>query len=192
MTISGKNAGELGKRLSTGREAYCSGLFLSARWFVLSQVAVSGIHVVVLPDKESAEYCTSDLYGLIDGDRVFFMPASGKNLEKSNYKSSLAVQRTSAIGSILKYSGDGLLVIVTYPQAIEEMIPDEEKTGNALLHLSKGMEISHEDIVKSLFGEGFERVDFVSSPGQFAVRGGIVDIFSYSYNNPYRISFFFF
>ena len=190
MTISGKTAGELGKRLSTGREAYCSGLFLSARWFVLSQVAVSGIHVVVLPDKESAEYCTSDLYGLIDGDRVFFMPASGKNLEKSNYKSSLAVQRTSAIGSILKYSGDGLLVIVTYPQAIDEMIPDEEKTGNALLHLSKGMEISHEDIVKSLFGEGFERVDFVSSPGQFAVRGGIVDIFSYSYNNPYRISFF--
>ena len=151
MTISGKTAGELGKRLSTGREAYCSGLFLSARWFVLSQVAVSGIHVVVLPDKESAEYCTSDLYGLIDGDRVFFMPASGKNLEKSNYKSSLAVQRTSAIGSILKYSGDGLLVIVTYPQAIDEMIPDEEKTGNALLHLSKGMEISHEDIVKSLF-----------------------------------------
>ena len=190
MTISGKTAGELGKRLSTGHETYCSGLFLSARWFVLSQVAVSGIHVAVLPDKESAEYCTSDLYGLIDGDRVFFMPASGKNLEKSNYKSSLAVQRTSAIGSILKYSGDGPLVIVTYPQAIDEMIPDEEKTGNSLLHLSRGMEISHEDIVKSLFGEGFERVDFVSSPGQFAVRGGIVDIFSYSYNNPYRISFF--
>ncbi len=170
-------------------ETFCSGLFLSARWFVVSQLDHEGIQLIVLPDKESAEYCAADLYNLVEGDRVFFLPDSGKSLEKSNYKSSLGVQRTSALGKILEYR-EGQLIIVTYPSAIEEEIPDTAKIREALMKFSVGDEISHEDIVESLFSSGFERVDFVAEPGQFAIRGAIVDIFSYSYNNPFRISFF--
>ena len=171
------------------REVFCTGLFLSARWFVVSQYDYDGIQLIVLPDKDSAEYCAADLYNLIEGDRVFFLPDSGKSLEKSNYKSTLGVQRTSAIGKILDHK-DGVLVVVTYASALEEKIPDASSIRNSVLKLSQGDEISHEDIVDSLFSAGFERVDFVSEPGQFAIRGAIVDIFSYSYNDPFRVSFF--
>ena len=171
------------------REVFCTGLFLSARWFVVSQYDYDGIQLIVLPDKDSAEYCAADLYNLIEGDRVFFLPDSGKSLEKSNYKSTLGVQRTSAIGKILDHK-DGVLVVVTYASALEEKIPDASSIRNSVLKLSQGDEISHEDIVDSLFSVGFERVDFVSEPGQFAIRGAIVDIFSYSYNDPFRVSFF--
>ena len=171
------------------REVFCTGLFLSARWFVVSQYDYDGIQLIVLPDKDSAEYCAADLYNLIEGDRVFFLPDSGKSLEKSNYKSTLGVQRTSAIGKILDHK-DGVLVVVTYASALEERIPDASSIRNSVLKLSQGDEISHEDIVDSLFSAGFERVDFVSEPGQFAIRGAIVDIFSYSYNDPFRVSFF--
>ena len=168
---------------------FCSGLFLSARWFVVSQLDYSGIQVIVMPDRDSAEYCAADLYNLVEGDCVFFLPDSGKRLEKSNYKSTLGVQRTSAIGKILDYK-EGRLIIVTYPSAINEEIPDAVTVKESLLKLTVGDEISHEDMVSKLFENGFERVDFVAEPGQFAVRGAIVDIFSYSYSDPFRISFF--
>ena len=189
MLISTKSINILAEKLKSEREIFCSGLFLSARWLALSQLDHEGIQLIVLPDKDSAEYCAADLYNLTDGDKVFFLPDSGKNLERSNYKSTLGVQRTSAVGRILDYS-EGQLFIVTYPSALEEGIPDSEKIKESMLRLSVGDEISHDEIVEILFGNGFERVDFVSEPGQFAIRGAIVDIFSYSYNNPFRISFF--
>ena len=69
-------------------------------------------------------------------------------------------------------------------------MPAPADIKDSLLKLNVGDEISHETIVESLFASGFERVDFVAEPGQFAIRGAIVDIFSYSYNDPFRISFF--
>ena len=189
MLISTDSVKKLAERLSSSMETFCSGLFLSARWFVVSQLDHDGIQLIVLPDKDSAEYCAADLYNLIEGDRVFFLPDSGKNLERSNYKSSLGVQRTSAIGKMLDHDG-GQIFIVTYPSALEEGIPEEDRIRQSILKLSVGDEISHESIVNALFGNGFERVDFVGEPGQFAIRGAIVDIFSYSCSDPYRISFF--
>ena len=189
MLISTESVNTLAENNSRSMETFCSGLFLSARWFVVSQLDYDGMQFIVLPDKDSAEYCAADLYNLIEGDKVFFLPDSGKNLERSNYKSSLGVQRTSAVGKILDHK-EGQLIVVTYPSSLEEGIPDAGKIKESLLKLSVGDEISHDDIVKSLFDSGFERVDFVGEPGQFAIRGAIVDIFSYSYNDPFRVSFF--
>ena len=189
MLISTKSVNTLAAEISSKSETFCSGLFLSARWFVVSGLDHDGIQMIVMPDRESAEYCAVDLYNLIEGDCVFFLPDSGRRLEKSNYKASLSVQRTSAIGKILDYK-EGKLIIVTYPSALEEGVPAPASIKDSLLKLSVGDEISHENIVESLFGSGFERVDFVAEPGQFAIRGAIVDIFSYSYNDPFRISFF--
>ena len=189
MLISLKSTETLKTRLEKESEVFCSGLFLSARWFVVSQLDYSGIQLIVMPDRDSAEYCAADLYNLVEGDSVFFLPDSGKKLEKSNYKSTLGVQRTSAIDKILDYK-EGRLIIVTYPSAINEEIPDALTIKDSLLKLTVGDEISHEDMVSKLFDNGFERVDFVAEPGQFAVRGAIVDIFSYSYSDPFRISFF--
>ena len=190
MLISTKSIEEISRKLSSEHEIFCGGLFLSARWFVLSQMNLDCVQIIVLPDRDSAEYCAADLYNLIDGDVVFFLPESGKKYERSNYKASLEVQRTSAISKILDWSGGSKLIIVTYPDALDEGIPDPSERRHSLMKLSVGDEISHDKIVCSLAEQGFERVDFVAEPGQYAVRGAIIDIFSYSWNNPFRISFF--
>ena len=78
MLISKNSSALLQKKLQNGNEVFCSGLFLSARWAVLSQVAKTGIHLVILPTRESAEYCSADLYNMVEGDCVFFLPESGK------------------------------------------------------------------------------------------------------------------
>ena len=189
MLISENSSALLQKKLQNGNEAFCSGLFLSARWAVLSQVAREGTHLVILPNREQAEYCSADLYNMVEGDCVFFLPESGKTIERSNYKSSLGVQRTAAVGKLLD-NKDSKLFVVTYPEALEERIPSAQKLSGALFTLKVGEEISHETLRTRLIEEGFEKVDFVSAPGQFAMRGAVIDIFSYSLEKPYRISFF--
>ena len=189
MLISTKSSFTLRDRMRTGADVFCRGLFLSARWFVFSQVAQKGVHLIVLPNREAAEYCAADLYHLIEGDKVFFLPESGRSVERSNYKSTLGVQRTAAIGKIIGYEGDELIVVVTYPEALSEEIPSEKTITDSVFQIRVGMEVSHEDLIKTLSGKGFDKVDFVSAPGQYAIRGSIVDIFSYADNYPYRISF---
>ena len=190
MLISQNSSAQLQKELEVSREVFCGGLFLSARWMVLSQTAQKGIHFIVLPTSESAEYCSADLYNMVAGDRVFFLPESGKSVERSNYKSSLGVQRTAAIGQLLNYKGEEPLFIVTYPEALEERIPSSRKLSDALFSIMEGEEIPYDSIRERLLSEGFEKVDFVSAPGQFALRGAVIDIFSYSLDKPYRLSFF--
>ncbi len=188
LSISQKSVAELAEKIEKSDETFCSGLFLSARWFVVSQVSRPGINFIVLPDRDSAEYCSSDLYDLVEGDRVFFLPDSGRKMEKSNYKSSLSVQRTSSIGQMMEYDGKRQLFFVTYPEALEESVV---KGGDApVMKIRSGEEYDREQLTERLFSMGFTRVDFVSEPGQYAVRGALIDIFSYSFNNPYRISFF--
>ena len=175
-------------RLDKENTIYCSGLFLSARWFVLSSEAPEGINLIILPDKESAEYCTSDLYQLTEGDKVFLLPPGGNGIERSNYKSSISVQRTAAITAILKNKG-GQIFVVCCPDALEEGISVGREAEKDVLTVRKGQEIPFDTIIESMGRMGFERCDFVSAPGQFAVRGSLIDIFSYADNEPYRISF---
>ena len=189
MLISEHSTAALQEALASGqKDIYCQGLFLSARWFVLSAARGAGMSLVVLPDKESAEYCAADLYNLTEGDKVFYLPDSGKNAVRSNYKSSLGVQRTSAIGKIR--SCEPGTVIVSYPEALEERLPSSSDALSPLLSLKAGDEISHDEISSILSEAGFENVDFVSEPGQYTLRGGVVDIFSYSFNYPFRLSLF--
>ena len=189
MLISEHSTAALQEALASGqKDIYCQGLFLSARWFVLSGARGAGMSLVVLPDKESAEYCAADLYNLTEGDKVFYLPDSGKNAVRSNYKSSLGVQRTSAIGKIRSFEPG--TVIVSYPEALEERLPSSSDALSPLLSLKAGDEISHDEISSILSEAGFENVDFVSEPGQYTLRGGVVDIFSYSFNYPFRLSLF--
>ena len=190
LLINVKQTEALRRSIHQARETFCNGLFLSARWFVVSAAAHEGINLIVLPNREAAEYCAADLYHLTEGDCVFYLPDSGKNLEKSNFKASLGVQRTSALGKILHATPREKTFLVTYPDALSEAVPAAGTIQNTALQLRKEMEISHEKLVEQLDSLGFERVDFVARPGQFAIRGSIVDIFSFSWNDPYRISFF--
>ena len=192
--ISTKSTALLQERVKNREETFCSGLFLSARWVVLSQVVKEGLHFIILPTRESAEYCAADFYNVVDGDCVFFLPESGKNVERSNYKSSLGVQRTAAIGKVLdspiKSANDERLFVVTYPEAIEELVPSAKKLEEALLTIRPGENLPYEKLREILVSDNFEKVDFVSAPGQFAIRGSVIDIFSYSLEKPYRVSYF--
>ena len=188
MLISTQAASLLKEKLSKEQSIYCKGLFLSARWFVFSQVATRGTHLILMPDRESAEYTCSDLYSLLSGDTIFILPPSGKNIERSNYKSSLGVQRTAALTRLMDKKVE-FSVFVTYPEAVEEEIPGKKQLQGAVLTIKTGDTINYDTLKEKLAGKGFEKVDFVSAPGQYAIRGSIVDIFSYSDNQPYRISF---
>ena len=188
MLISSKSLNELRGRIFSEKKIFCRGLFLSARWFVVSELSGSGLHLVILPNKETAEYCCADLYGLVEGDKVFFLPETGSGVERSNYKSSLGVQRTAAIDRIISNKGENS-IIVSYPEALSELIPCSKDIKDSVFTLKVGDEISFDEMKERLSGQGFDKVDFVSAPGQYAVRGSIIDIFSYSYNNPYRLSF---
>ena len=189
MLISEKSTRLLRNSINSCDESFCSGVFLSARWFILSQIADKNTHLVVLPTREAAEYCSADLYNLIEGDKIFFLPESGKGVERSNYKSSLGVQRTAAIGKLLQRTDD-LLIIVTYPSALEEKVPTPERLKNALFSIRPGDRLPYAELTERLINENFEKVDFVSIPGQFSVRGAVIDIFSYSTDKPYRLSYF--
>lgn len=148
MLISEKSTELLRKQIQSSEECFCSGLFLSARWFVFSQIARDNIHLVVLPTRETAEYCAADLYNLIEGDRIFFLPESGKGVERSNYKSSLGVQRTAAIGKLLQKQED-LLVLVTYPSALEEYVPAPEALKDALFTIRPGDRLPTQNLRKN-------------------------------------------
>ena len=189
MFISSKSSSILRDRILSGEDVFCRGLFLSARWFVLNQSVPDKLNFIILPSEETAQYCCADLYDIIEGDRVFYLPASGKGIERSNYKSSLGVQRTAAIEKILSGGKNEKCLIVTYPQALLEKIPSKKIIGDSLFTLVKGQELSFDSITSKLAVNGFEKTDFVSAPGQYAVRGSLIDIFSYSFNYPYRISF---
>lgn len=189
MLISPKTTDLLSGHILSSNVTYCNGLFLSARWAVFSQIAKQGNHLIIMPDKDSAEYCTSDLYSLIEGDCIFFLPDSGKGVDRTNYKSSLAVQRTSAIEKIMD-NKDDFIVIVTYPEAILESIPLIGNIKDSTISIKVGDNIDRDKLREKLNLISFEKVDFVSSPGQYAVRGSLIDVFSFSDNDPFRISFF--
>jgi len=156
---------------------------------VLSQAAPENLHLIVLPTMEAAEYCSADLYNIVEGDCVFFLPESGRNVERSNYKSSLGVQRTAAVGRILEKRKEKTF-IVTYPAALEEKVPSVSNIEQSKFKVKTGDRLPYEEVYKLMERLGFEKVDFVSAPGQFAVRGAVIDIFSYSLEKPYRLSYF--
>lgn len=171
------------------------GLYSSAKAFAMAAAMQEGLHIVLLNNKEDAAYCSNDLISLIDKDSVYFFPSSVNfSLRNSIKDSSHLVQRTAAIKAVNSFlSGKdkkSRLIIVGYPHSVSELIINTKKLQSGILSISKGYTLSHEFIKETLMAYSFEKVDFVTEPGQFALRGGLIDLFSYSDNRPYRIDFF--
>ena len=83
MQVNAAASALLKSRIVSSKEIFCRSLFLSARWFVFSDCARKGLHCIILPNSEAAEYCANDLYNLIEGDKVFFLPASGDGVDSN-------------------------------------------------------------------------------------------------------------
>ncbi len=143
--------------------------------------------LVAMEDYERAAYMCRDLQVILPAD-VYLFPTSHRLRQKS-IDDSYIIQRTEVLSAV---SGNNVrgCIIVTYPEALEEVCMSKTMLNDSKLELTKGQTIQETDLVERLSSIGFNRVDFVYEPGQFAVRGGIVDIYSYSNVQPYRIDFF--
>ena len=163
-----------------------SGLRASARAFTLSTIGKYPLFVI-MDNAESAQYLFGDLKTL--GAEVCFFPAAQK---RRTTDEAMMIQRTETLMSISQgpTTSRQCPVIVTYPEAIAEPVMQREEFRSVSFRLSQGEEIQQTDLGVRLSELGFERVDFVFQPGQYAIRGSIVDIYSYSHDNPYRIDFF--
>ena len=170
-------------------------MYSSAKAFAIADSINSGVHLVVLAGKDDAAACVNDLYNIKGDEHVYFFPPSDVRTVKGTMKDmSAKVQRTAAVSALEDYSdgrykGD-YLIIVGYKESVEENIPDRNQIEDAVLRVSKGAAFPFEKLQDDLYGMGFSRVDFVSRPGEYAVRGGIIDVFSYSNDRPYRLDFF--
>ncbi len=168
------------------RSIMVNGLYSSAKSFAISTTIKEGIHMVILNKREEAAGCVNDLYNLIGEDNVFFFPPS-KDF-------STKVQRTSAIGAVVEYKNGKsqypFVVLVGYKDSFDEGILEEGLLKKSIISIHTGENVSHEFLKEVLFDSGFTKTDFVSQPGEFAIRGSIIDVFSYGDNQPYRIDFF--
>lgn len=173
-----------------------NGLFSSSKSFAISGAVISGIHLIIADTKEQAQMFANDLYVLLGDDDVFYLPTSKGTVSRisSINDSSHKVQRTAAINALNSFidgsSKSSYIVLVTYPAAIHEKIMNKVELDNSIFKIRKGDKLSHDFIKETLAEYGFNRVDFVGEPGEYAVRGGIIDLFSFSDDKPYRLDFF--
>jgi len=145
--------------------------------------------IFILNDKEEAAYFHNDLEQFIPENDLLFYPGS--------YRRPYQIEETDNANILMRAevlnrfsSHRKPLCIVTYPDAIFEKVITKKELNKNTLKLSVGEDISIDFLNETMFEYGFEYSDFVSEPGQFAIRGGIVDIFSFSNEHPYRIEFF--
>ncbi|MBQ2394477.1 MAG: transcription-repair coupling factor, partial [Alistipes sp.] len=152
---------------------------------------VGGVHIFVSEDRDAAAYLLNDFYTLLDEECVYFFPSSYKR--SVAYRSEDAqgvVQRTNTINALRGASGKGFMVVCTYPEALAEAVVEPEEMAGGMLSIGVGDKIKIVDLEDMLEGMGFVKVDFVYEPGQYSMRGGIVDVFSYAESRPFRFDFF--
>ncbi len=185
---------ELGK--SNGRHLWLSGLYASARSMLLNAIQQKTARpmVVVMDNADEAQYMYSDLQTMHNAQctmhnccTVLFFPVSKRR--RQGVDEALAIQRTETLSQCTMHNAQ-CTMIVTYPEAIMESVPAPQALEQNTMYLKTGQEIQVSRLGEQLTGLGFARVDFVYEPGQYAVRGGIVDVYSYSHDDPFRLDFF--
>ncbi|GJQ07569.1 transcription-repair-coupling factor [Capnocytophaga cynodegmi] len=143
----------------------------------------------MLSDKEEAAYFLNDLESLLGDEQVIFFPDS--------YRRPYQIEDTDNANVLLRAevlnrlgSHQTPLIVVSYPEALFEKVITRKQLEKNTLKIKKGDSLSLDFLNEMLFTYNFNRTDFVTEPGEFSVRGGIVDVFSFSNNEPYRIEFF--
>jgi len=155
-------------------------------------------HLVVCEDAESAAYLQNTIENLTNALDIFYFPSSYKNKKNFRlYNSSHVMLRTEALMRFAAPSlkpesqlARGRKMLITYPEALLEKVVLPNTLSGNIINIKSGDGIQPEELMERLIGYGFERTDFVYEPGQFAIRGGILDIYSFGNEKPYRIELF--
>ena len=172
------------------------GLVASAAPVVFSALRNKRPFLFILQDVEQAGYFYHDLMQLSGGEQsdserqVLFFPSSYKRAIKYGQKDAASEILRTEVLSVLKAQSDKQLFIVTFPEALAEMVVTRQQLDTQTLTLQQGQTVDVNDVLNELRQLGFREVDYVYEPGQFALRGSILDVFSYSNEYPFRIDFF--
>lgn len=159
---------------------------LAAAWFQQTQKYV----LAILPDRELAAYFLNDLESLLPENSTVFFPAASKKVYDPDSSDANAKLLRAEVLNKINTLQQGKLVIVTYPEALLEKVVTHGTLKKNTFKIQNGEKLSIDFVSDFLYEYDFERVDFVTQPGEFAIRGGILDVYSYSDEQPYRIEFF--
>jgi transcription-repair coupling factor (superfamily II helicase) len=181
-----------------------SGMALAAYASILKS---GGYHILILPDKEEAAYMLNDLEGAcgkLPGDekfsdtaiQLFFFPRSARMAyEVEATDNANVAMRAEVLNDLKRAIETGTdsskpICVITYPEALAEKVITQKALTGATFEITQGNDLDIDFVDEWMHTYGFEKVDYVYEPGQYAVRGGIIDIFSYSFDHPYRIELF--
>ena len=166
-----------------GMHGSCASLFASA--FVKER---PGVYVFILDDLEEAGYFYHDMVQVNGEGHTLFFPSSYRRAFKYGQKDAAnEILRTEVLGMLERKEP---VAVVTYPEALAEKVVSWKTLNERTLTLDVGRHVATGKIMEELSGYGFERVDYVYEPGQFALRGSILDVYSFASEYPYRIDFF--
>ncbi|MCS7005031.1 MAG: transcription-repair coupling factor [Cytophagales bacterium] len=161
-----------------------------AVWAVSLYQKIKGTHLFILNDKEEAMYFAQDLEHLLPHKEILFFPTSyRKPYQFLEIENANILQRAEVLNALTNKNPEGEL-IVTYPEALPEKVIRQASLIKHTFALKVGEKIDMAFLEEMLITYDFERTDFVAEAGQYAIRGGIVDVFSFSNDLPYRIEFF--
>ncbi|MBR5828315.1 MAG: transcription-repair coupling factor [Paludibacteraceae bacterium] len=160
-------------------------MVLSATYKKLQNNENQPTMLVVMDNSDDAEYMYADIKTLTNLQNVYYFPTSHRRRQKMD--EALQVQRTEVLTSLIAQKGQ---IIITYPEALAEDVPQPTSLKKQTISLAKDDSIAISELTKKLLELDFKRVDFVYEPGQFAQRGGIVDVYSFAHDVPLRIDFF--
>ena len=180
---------ELQSEIKKNKSLYVSGL--SGNLNIIIPLSASQndseSHCFILNEKEKALKYYSNLCNYLQKEKVYFFPYSFiAPYDSELVNNANVVMRTEVIQALINNKTEKKY-IVTYPEALFEMFPDEKKQKKISATLKIKENINLDELVKTLNKKGFTSVDFVSEPGQYSVRGNIIDVFSFSYRKPIRV-----
>ncbi|MEO7444595.1 MAG: transcription-repair coupling factor [Ferruginibacter sp.] len=182
--------------MSAPQHLHLKGLWGSSSQFIAAAVfqlemASQVNHVFILKDAEEAAYFHNSLENITKALNLFYFPSSFKN--KKNFSllnSSHVMLRTECLTHFAAEKGNRGGAIVTYPEALLEKVVLPATLNQHIISIKQAATLDVTAVLQKFTEQGFSRTDFVYEPGQFAIRGGIVDIYSYGNEKPYRIELF--
>jgi len=186
---SGENA-EVKSKIFLKNLQGSSAEFMAASMFQYDELKQFN-HVFVLNDAEEAAYFLNTLENLTGALNLFYFPSSFKT--KKNFRllnSSHIMLRTETLMRFSAPTGERVGALITYPEALSEKVILPKTLSGNIIHIKVNDTLKPDELLEKFIGYGFVRTDFVYEPGQFALRGGILDIYSFGNEKPYRIELF--
>jgi transcription-repair coupling factor (superfamily II helicase) len=180
-----------GIRTAQSNSIHVKGLHGSLDAVVLAAVhkSVRANHFVILHDKEEASFFFNDLQNLLGEKEIFVFPMSYKRpYEYDEIENANVLMRAEVLNQLSNHPEGN--IIVTYPEALSEKVINKKSLASNTFVVKKGEKLDREFLEEFLHTYDFEKTDFVFEAGQFAIRGGIIDVFSFANELPYRIELF--